>query len=146
LTGPSAVRVQMGMVQPVGPWEAEVDHAGEVDPGGAVGEPEPVAVDAAVAESPVGAADEPGDAAFDHGAVLPVCVGEGLGHGEGSGGGEQAMVGVHHDDPAASCGGAAAPQWAGRAVAASRAWRRAVTPARQVTAPAVPSMSKSSRA
>ena len=52
--------------------EAEVDEPVEVDGGDAVAEPEPVAVGAAVAEPAVGAAYEPGDAAFDHGPVAPV--------------------------------------------------------------------------
>jgi hypothetical protein len=46
--------------------ESEVDEPLEVDGGGAVAEPELVAVGAAVAESAAGA-DEPGDAAFDQG-------------------------------------------------------------------------------
>ena len=47
----------------------------EVDGGGSVGEPEPVAGDAAVGDSSAGA-DQPGEAAFDHGPPASVVVGE----------------------------------------------------------------------
>ena len=86
--------------------EAEVDEPLQVDGGDAVAEPEPVAVGAVVAESAVGA-DEPGDAAFDHGPVLAVGDVELVGLGEGAGSGEQAMVGVQRDDPPVVGGGAA---------------------------------------
>src|SRR5690606_6404955 len=93
----------------VGPvCEPEGDEPPEVDGGDAVGEPELVAVDAAVAEPPA-AAHEPGDAALDHGPVLSVEVGEGVGGGEAAGGSEQPVVGVQGDDPPPGGGRASGP-------------------------------------
>lgn len=92
-----------------GVGEAEGDEPVEVDRGGAVGEPDPVAVEAAVADLAVRAAHQPGDGALDHGAVLSVEVGERVGAGEDTGGGEQAVVGVQHDRAAVACSGAARP-------------------------------------
>jgi len=57
--------------------EAEGEESAQVDRGDAVVEPVVVLGDASVTESPV-ASGQPGDAAFDHGPVLPVGVLEGL--------------------------------------------------------------------
>ena len=54
--------------------ESEGQEALEVDRGGAVGQPETVAVDAEVAHASVAASDEPRDGALDHRAMLPVAV------------------------------------------------------------------------
>jgi hypothetical protein len=85
--------------------EAEREEAFEIDRCAAVGPGEPVAVGAAVAESPVAVGDEPGDGAFDHGPVLVEPVGLGLAAGRG----EQVVVGVQIDDPPAGRGGAQVP-------------------------------------
>lgn len=101
----------------VGAGEAEVDEPVEVDGGGAVGEPDAVAFDAAVAELAVGSADEPRDAAFDHRAVLPVGVIEDVGARERAGRGEERVVGVQHDHAAVLGGRAFEAQRAVGAVA-----------------------------
>ena len=85
--------VQVASCQvPSSQCEAEVDEASQVDRGAAVGEPDPVAGDAAVADLAAAAAHEPGDGSFDHRAVLSVGVGELGGEGVGAGGGEQVVV------------------------------------------------------
>ena len=103
--------------------EAEVDEASQVDRGAAVGEPDAVAGDAAVADFAAAAAGEPGDGAFDHRAVLPVGLGERGGEGVGSGGGEQVVMDVDLEDLAAGGAGAALTQRAAVAAPPKRAWR-----------------------
>jgi hypothetical protein len=107
--GPPRLGVGSGLERPLGRsggggdgpgavvGEAEREEAFEIDRCAAVGPGEPVAVGAAVAESPVAVGDEPGDGAFDYGPVLVEPVGLGLVAGRG----EQVVVGVQIDDPPA---------------------------------------------
>ena len=93
LTGPGAVAWSgdgpaVGVV-----GEAEVDEPLEVDGGGAVGEPDAVGGDASVGDTAAGA-DEPGEAAFDHGPEPLVVGGEVVVSPGASGFDEFGVVGV----------------------------------------------------
>ena len=95
------------MVQPVGVWaRPQLMSRARSMAAARWAAPEPVAFGASVAESAVGSANHPGDAAFDHGPVAPVGVGELLGVGEGPGGGEEVVVRVKSDNSAPGGGGA----------------------------------------
>lgn len=64
--------------------EAEVDETVDVQGGGPLGEPDPVAFDTAVADHAVRVAHELGDGPLDHGPVLAVEIGELVGGREGA--------------------------------------------------------------
>ena len=124
-----------------GVGEAEVEQPTQVDDGGSDAESEPVAFDAAVADTAVAVGDEPGDGPFDEWPPLPVVVDADAGPPVGAGGGEQLVVLPDGEDLAVGVGGATGPQRAAVAARseAGRAARAVVTvcPLGQVTVRAV---------
>src|SRR5580765_4185505 len=104
-----------GDVPAVVPGESEVEEASQVDGGGTHGQAEPVAFDAAVADSAVTVSDEPGEGAFDEWPPLPVVIHAGPGPPLGSGGSEEFVVAADAEHSTVAGGGAAGAQRTGRA-------------------------------
>src|SRR5438270_10662671 len=86
--------------------ESEVEESLQVDGSAAMGPAEPVAFDAAEAQSPVGSSGEPGQAALDHGPLVSVDPGELDGGRLFPSGGEELVVRVQGDGPSVLGGGA----------------------------------------
>ena len=96
-----------GEVPAVVPVEAEVAEPSKVQGGGSDGEREVVAFDAAIADSAVSVAGEPGDGSFDQWSVLPVVGDEaGIGSPALSVGGEELIVDADREGLAVAGGGA----------------------------------------
>jgi hypothetical protein len=85
--GPVARRTARPVVD-----EAKVDGAHQLDRRGAMGEPEPVALDAAVRSLRLGPSHEPGDLPLDHRSLLTAGVVKRLRHREETGRCEQQVV------------------------------------------------------
>ena len=86
--------------------EAHGDEASQIDGGGAVGEPDSVVGDTAIGDASTGS-DEPGQAAFDHRAVLSVVVSEVAVAPGASGLDEFGVVEAQDEGPAVVAGRAA---------------------------------------
>src|SRR4051795_10335521 len=95
-----------GELPAVGVAEAEGEEPSEVDGGGTVGQPQPVAGETAVGDASAGA-HEPGEAAFDHGPPASVVVGEVAVAPGPAGIDEFGVVGMDMQGPAVTGGGAA---------------------------------------